>query len=588
MQRLIGLILIVALTITASLARGFRDTMWAGYQGYVSPYLAVLPAGRPRPALSSRVVVIVIRGLRLDTSRQMEMLNALRQRGVDATMVLDVPTYRLPRWVTLTSGTAARIHGVTTNYPARLSSADTVIRQAQTNGINTAFVGSQQFDEVMGAGAGRFELIESFDVNERDNLAITATLALLNDPFNAPSLLFTELSALEESAPFGPAGYALAASATDRRLRRVLDAIDLNANTLIIVSDRGLILEQKNDTYVVRDGGSEAEVERVPLVMAGRGIRLGSQALIDAVDFAPTLAALIGAPIPVHAQGQVRSSLLDLRSAQGNNFAGDGLSPGELMWSSAAQLTAFYEHWSEVANVRRFAAETLRVHETRIKSGEEAAYQSFVMSVTAQAQAAREARLTAERAQRLPMLLGAILLSLAIVLITIGRRMWPALIGAALYLPAWHTFAYFVRGNRPSLSLFIDSNPIAFYAALERDAAISLVVLCVLVAATTAEHEDGLEAISTVMNTFGLVMMADLLGVVWFYWQWDIGFTWNLPASSELVTVLAALSHASSFSIQVSPDWPDLPLPLAAAALTLLVYGVIRRRANRVRRQWWR
>ncbi len=586
MQRIIGLILIVALTIAASLASRFRDTLWAGYRDYVSPYLTELPAGPPRPALSPRIVVVLVRALRMDASRQMDTLNDLRRRGADVTLMLDAPTYRLPRWLTLISGASAQVHGVTNNYPARLGSADTLIRQAQANGRNTAFIGSQQFDEVLGAGAGRFELTEGLDINARDDVAITATLSALNDPLTPSSLVFTELALLEESARFGQRSYESAINATDRRLRTLLDAIDLNTTTLIVVSDRGVIFGPAG----ALDGGDESEVARAPMVLAGAGIRPNSQALIYATDFAPTLAALTGAPMPVHAQGQIALSVLTASGASATNTAGADTPPmfNELMWASAAQLAAFYEAWSEVVDTPRFAAEALRLHESRIRNGEVAAYQSFVMSVTAQAQAARDRRLATERAQRLPALMAAGLLALAIALITIGRRMWQPVVGAALYLPAWYAFAYFARRDRLSLSLFPDSNPALFFTDFERSAAISLGLLCLLAAATTGEQEDGLEAISTVMSTLTIVMIAHLAIVIGFYWQWGFDFTWNLPASSALVMVLLALSHVSALSTQVSPTLPDLPVPLIAAIVTLVVYSLARQRAERNRRRWWR
>lgn len=586
MRRIIGLILIVALTIAASLASSFRDTLWAGYRDYISPYVTELPAGPPRPALSPRVVVVLARGLRMDASRQMDTLNDLRRRGADVTLMLDAPTYRLPRWLTLISGAAANIHGMTNNYPARLSDADTVVQQAQANGRNTAFIGSQEFDEILGAGAGRFELTEGLDMNERDDLAITATLAVLRDAVSPASLVFTELALLEESARFGQRGYAIAVNATDRRLRALMSAIDLNTTTLIVVSDRGVMFGPGG----ALDGGDETEVARAPMVMAGAGIRPGSQALINATDIAPTLAALAGAPMPVHAQGQIALSVLNIGSASEANV--DALPTlNELMWASAAQLAAFYEWWSEIANTPRFAAETLRLHESRIKSGEVAAYQSFVMSVTAQAQAARDGRLAAERTQRLPALMGAGLLLLAVVLVAISARVWQPLAGAALYLPAWYAFVFFARGNRLSLSLFPDSNPAPFFAAFERDAAVSLVLLCLLIAATTGEHEDGLEAISTVMGALALVVCGHLAILMWLYWQWGLDFTWNLPASSALVMSLMALSHISALSAQALPDLPNLPnlpVPLIAVVLTLIVYGLARQRVKRSRQRWWR
>src|SRR5207244_3345576 len=106
-----------------------------------------------------------------------------------------------------------------------------------------------------------------------------------------------ELTAIEDTLHSDPASNETALSVTDARIKTLLDSLNLGTNTVVILSDRGL-------TQGAMDGGAEPEVALVPMIMAGMGVSSGVQSMIQATDIAPTLAALTGSPLPVHAQGQ--------------------------------------------------------------------------------------------------------------------------------------------------------------------------------------------------------------------------------------------------------------------------------------------
>src|SRR6266542_6438766 len=126
MRRVIGLILIVALTVLATLAETMRNNLWVSYRDYTSPYLADLPAGPPRSPIAQRMVLVLVRGLRLDVSLQMPTLKDLRGRGSDLVVQHDPPTYRLPAWESLLSGARAETHGATTNFGSRAGNPSTL------------------------------------------------------------------------------------------------------------------------------------------------------------------------------------------------------------------------------------------------------------------------------------------------------------------------------------------------------------------------------------------------------------------------------------------------------------------------------
>jgi hypothetical protein len=219
----------------------------------------------------------------------------------------------------------------------------------------------------------------------------------------------------------------------------------------------------------------------------------------------------------------------------------------------------------------------LRASQDAIRSGDTSAYSTFFIELNARANAARVARLDVERAQRLPVAIGAALFLIALIGISLTSRRWQPLIGAALYVAAWYALFIIVRGHRFSLSMFDGGDPTAFFTSLARDSVVLLTGVSVIVAVTTGKHEDGLDAIATVLITLLLIVGVQVAQAVWFYFQWGNSFTWNLPDSAALVTVLVALTQASALSIRIVPELPSLPVPLAIAFLTLAIYSLVRR-----------
>ena len=583
MRRIIGLVLIIVLTIVASLAETVRSNLWASYRDYNSPYLADLPAGTARQPVTQRVVVVLVRGLRLDDSRQMSTLNDLRGRGSDLVVQQDPPTYRLSAWETLFTGARAETHGVTTNFSTHAGTASSVFSELQLTGQGSAIIGSQALGDVFGNDVQRFELVDNTNVAERDDDAIRLTQEVLNDAANPTHLVCVELTAIEDTLQNNPVNRQAAISVTDTRIKTLLDTLDLSTNALVILSDRGL-------TSRGTDGGAESEVAQTPLVMAGAGIAPGSQAMIKAIDVAPTLAALLGTPMPIYAQGETAVSALSFPQTtsvvitatdtlSATDITTDTLAPlPSALWASALQLTTLYENWSEVIKQPRFAAELLRAQQQTIRDGDASSYQKFLIDLNARADAAMKAEQKDEQMQRLPVVIGTALFLVALVGALISFRRWQTLVAALAYAVLWYAVFTFLRDDHFSLSMFANSDPTQFLTALQRYSAALMVVVCVFVALTTGQHEDGLEAIATVLVTLLLIMCLLVVQAAWFYFQWGFTYTWLLPDSAEFVATLVALTQISALSIRIVPELPNLPVPLVIACLTLAVYSLLHSR----------
>lgn len=548
--------LLIALTLTATFAEQARAQLWQRYADYTSPFLEPLPSGASRQPLAQRVVVVLVRGLRLDESRQMPALNALRARGADVTIESRPPTYHLAATLTWLSGAWPETHGATTNSALLLARPDTILRAVQASGKVTAFVGSDQLSDLLGTALQRVELVDDLEPAQRDQQAIELALNVMNDPARPAQFVLIELSLLEEVARSDPESYRAALAATDFRIEAIAGALNPSADAFIVLSDRGL-------TYGGRDGGGEVEVTRTPLVLAGAGVVTGTQAIAPATAIAPTLAALAGAPIPTHAQGGPILVVL--------------LPAPALPMASARQLTAFYEQWSAAIGQPRFASELLRQYEDRLAADDAASYAAWFAELNQAVERAMTERLTAERAARSPFAAGVTLLLLAIAGLILNMHFIRPLASAIAYFAAWSAIFFVARGGSFSLSLFPDGDPATTFSEWGHISGALMGLIGLAIAFTTGACEDVFEAIAATLSALGLITLFQLLAFIWFYWQWGDVFTWTLPESSAFTAALLALTQLAGLSVQVMPDLPELPLAPLVAIAAGVIYAFVRR-----------
>lgn len=269
------------------------------------PRLAQLPAAaspRASPPLSRRVVLFVIDGLGEDHSRQLPSLDELRRRGAAVVAESHLPSLSRPNYVSLLTGVPPRWSGVRTNDYAWEVPLDSLLLRVHKSARQTAFVTD------VSPGFGRMfagQLSEATAAPWRGGLA-SATLRALERGFPFVVIIAGAVDDAGHKRGAASPEYRRAALDVDRQLGELVAALDLSRDTLLVTSDHG-------HTASGGHGGDEPEVMRVPLVLAGAGVRPG--ATLDGarlIDLAPTAAALLGIPAPRHALGRCLVELLDL------------------------------------------------------------------------------------------------------------------------------------------------------------------------------------------------------------------------------------------------------------------------------------
>ncbi|RMH41928.1 MAG: hypothetical protein D6689_09770 [Deltaproteobacteria bacterium] len=253
------------------------------------------PVASPTPpALSERVVLVIVDGLAERASYGLPFIDRLRAVGTDAIATAHAPSISRPNYVAIVTGVPPLYSGVRNNayhFPVRL---DSIMRRLRAAGRETAYVSESS----TGFGYLFAEDIEDIDYSPwPGGFEQSAHLALRR---GYPLVILLPGWVDDAGHLYGAASdeYRAAAHRVDRALDEILGHVDLTRTTVIVTADHGHLDGGGH-------GGVEPEVLEVPLVLAGAGIRPG--ALIREprlIDIAPTVAALLGVPAPGHGFGR--------------------------------------------------------------------------------------------------------------------------------------------------------------------------------------------------------------------------------------------------------------------------------------------
>lgn len=301
MRRALSVYGLISLVLSATLIFG-AVAMFRSLADYHNPYPVRqdFAANSHGPALVQHVVLAVIDGLRVDTAQTMRAFRPAPgaiYRGGELTVSL--PSYSLPTWTVIGTGTTQAVTGVVMNG-YRQPVISNVFAKAKAAGLTTALVGSGSWDTLYGPWLDdKFifsgELAEAEIARRAADLAHTAALTLAYFP--RPDDMAHAFGAASQQ-------YAGAARATDEALLQLLASVDLSTTTVIITADHGHVRAGGH-------GGPEPDVVRTPLIIYGAAVKPGAPILGRQMDIAPTVAALLGTGYPDFVQGEPLLDALD-------------------------------------------------------------------------------------------------------------------------------------------------------------------------------------------------------------------------------------------------------------------------------------
>ena len=334
-----------------------------------------------------------------------------------------------------------------------------------------------------------------------------------------------------------------AAKKVDGYLREIVTRLDLNKDTIIVVSDHGQIDQGGH-------GGPEPITLMEPFVMVGAGVQPGAKPDIQQADIAPTVSALLGANIPASSQGLVQTAMLALSSDYS----------ARILTEETAQKKILYQAYT-----------------TAIKS-QPAQHQALTtpLSYVIAMNAALKDRLSRERVWRT---LVSIFLGILPACILVIRRekkaLWLA-VGAIIYVLLFNLCYSVLAGRTYSLSSVESETGLIRFIAIT--AAFSLIAgWLVAMIRLHAFERSPLEAAETSMDFIFITLYLLALPILVHFAVNGVVVTWTLP---EFYTIFIALLSLIQWRLLVAIG---LLLMVAAALLARYMPHPVRKYSRRRR-----
>ncbi|MDI7274452.1 MAG: alkaline phosphatase family protein [Anaerolineae bacterium] len=400
--------------------------------------------GHPTTPIARQVVLVVVDGLRYDAVPGMPTLSLLREQGAAARALARAPSLSQPSWATIVTGAWPELNGASlVNTESLLSPSavelgslpsDTIFAAARRADLSTALVGHPWWERMIPR-----DLLDAHASSEASGAAAdrevaeTAVRFLRNFQPNLMLVHFDNVDSVAHQAGATGLPYLEATLEVDNHLREIAQAMDLRTSVLMVCSDHGQIDRGGH-------GGADPEVLTTPFVAVGECIIGGDHGTIAQVDIAPTIAAILGVPMPRLNQGSVRFDMLrcdDVKRAETQvELALQRQEFANLYLASIGRGSLSETAQGDVA----VALSSLEVRNL------ESAYRLAGIAaerIDREVAQAREERISRERRLRLPLAAACAALPLILLLLRGGRRGLWLFVAAAVTLLAYH--ALFLR-----------------------------------------------------------------------------------------------------------------------------------------------
>ncbi|MCL6431067.1 MAG: alkaline phosphatase family protein [Anaerolineae bacterium] len=524
--------------------------------------------GHTTTPLARQVVLIIVDGLRDDAVASMPNLSSLRRQGASARALLRAPSLSQPAWTTIVTGAWPEINGapLINVSEAELApiSVDTIFAAARRANLSTALAGGSWWERMVPRDL--LDAIASVEGSGpvADQQATDAAIRFLRN--FQPSFLLVHLgnvdSVAHDSGALSEACHEAALEA-DRQIGDIAAAMDLRNSVLMVCSDHGHIDRGGH-------GGPDPTVVTTPFVALGGPVIPGDCGTIAQVDIAPTIAAILGAPMPRLNQGNICFAILRCDDAK----------RAETQVELALQRQEFANLY--LASIGRGSLSdtaegdvTVALSSLEVRNLE-SAYRLASLAVERidrEVAQARSDRIRRERSLRLPVAAGFIGAPLALVALRGGRRGRWLFFSAAATLLAYHAL-FALEDGVYSISGITGMRPFV-EAIVRRTVAASAMGGLLVLWRLARDHEgSALEVIQTSLAYSLLVVY--LLGcqAAVVYWLNGFRFTWYVPdlgIAFWQVTALVQVLICAALSLV-------LPVILLLAGLAYQGMTVVARR----------
>lgn len=301
--------------------------------------------GPNRTHTGRKVLLVLLDGLRYDFVERSPDLKALlqsdrmRRDGRLYRLATQLPTMSVPNWLTSHTGAPPEMTGVLGNLLVGETAFDSIYSQAQLHNINRGLTASPWMSDIIAStlpfltGDGTISPsvrpeVDGTPVKDSrptadpaDDLRAGVALLALNNKATPYELFLAHFSDIDMQGhsfgilpAFNPGDtYTLAVANKTRILTQLMDAID-NSTVMLVFADHG---------HVERGGhgGIDTALRSVPLIVYSPDSNFATSSFsagppfagaLENIDLAPTVAALLGLPVPRQAHGRFITDILAL------------------------------------------------------------------------------------------------------------------------------------------------------------------------------------------------------------------------------------------------------------------------------------
>lgn len=507
-------------------AIGMMDSIFA----YRSPLKnhPPAPAVLETAALSERVIIVLIDGLRLDTSLEadvMPTLGQLRSQGASSVMRSHAPSYSEPGYSTIITGAWPEINdGPVFNIEYEdipTITQETMFSVLHRAGLKTAISAYYWFEKLINQEDVDLSFYTPGDDREADAEVMQAAMRML-DPVEA-NLVFIHLDQVDYAGHHEGGvnqNWEAAAARCDHYLQQIIQQADLSTDTLLVFSDHGHVNQGGH-------GGTEQVVTTEPFVMAGAGVIPGEYESMNMVDIAPTVAFLLGSDLPSSTQGTVLMEMLAIETEDRS----------ALEAAVTRQQTNLVQEYAKAIGIEQKSDELNAAKNI-------SDFQDLMTQL-------RSTRLSRERLPRLIITGMYIASAISLAVIFWRKELLLSILGAFLYMIIF-TLVY-LFGFAKTFSFSTVSGPMGLIISTAAVCAIALIPVWLLYMIMTrrlksSATQPGMSTITLIAVLIGVLLIPVMLhfgvnGLVlnWTMPQWDLLFLALLCLVQVLVIVVLGL-----------------------------------------------
>jgi hypothetical protein len=593
-QAIVIVVIIAALVLAAVTAYLWVNSLGLSMYGYRSPVLDAPPLTQDRTTpLTEQVVLVVVDGLRYDTSLLMPYLNSLRQHGAQAKLLTSPPSTTQTAWVTLISGAAPEVNDMPlferTAELLQPATVDHLFAAVHRAGLSVGIAGFEWWERLVPPDSLDVKYYADREDDAADIGVVDRAVVFL-EQFR-PSFLLVNLRQVQKAGhTFGgtSAECQQAALRCDDSIHRLAAAMDLQHSVLVVCSSHGFLAAEPDAAVkfprflgepvspnVGGYGGDEAVVLTTPLVIAGASVAPGNYGTLNATDLAPLIATLLGAPIPSAAQGSVPTHMLPMeiqdKAEKLLALAQQRLRIGNIYLYSIGQGTL-----TQAAEGDMLVAQSSIAVENYDSAAELAALST--QQADREIALARRNRQSAERLGRAPVAAAAVLVPLLLAWVRRSKRLAWNVLAALLAAGLYHAL-FLWQGGRYSFSRMPAGGLATTLDPSLRRAAFALAVggLLVVLWMWHERQRSLLEVIrSSYAYTLALLYWIGLPIAACTWWS-GLRFTWYIPSLTLAFVQFVVLEQAMLTAALAIV----LPLPVLILQRVLLALSDWRTRAGR-------